>query len=167
MKLYNTLTRSIVEFEPLDPPHVGIYTCGPTVYDYAHIGHMRKYINDDILVRTLRASNYDVEHVMNVTDVGHLSSDADSGEDKLEKGAKKLGKDVMDVARMFEDDFWKSLHYVNVEKPNIVAAATDHIEDMIALIETLVEKGYTYPTDQAIYFEVSKFADYTKLSGQD
>lgn len=167
MKIFNSLGRTIQEFEPINPPHVGIYTCGPTVYDYAHIGHMRKYINDDILIRTLKANNYEVKHVMNITDVGHLSSDSDAGEDKLEKGAKKLGKDVMDVARMFEEDFWKSLHFVNVEKPDIVANATDHIEDMVALIETLEERGYTYKTDQAIYFEVSKFADYTKLSGQD
>ncbi len=167
MKLYNTLARTIQEFEPINPPSVGIYTCGPTVYDYAHIGHMRKYINDDVLIRTLKANNYDVKHLMNVTDVGHLSSDADFGEDKLEKGAKKLGKDVMDVARMFEDDFFKSLHFVNVLKPDIVARATDHIDDMIALIETLIEKGYTYETDQAIYFEVSKFPTYTDFSGQD
>ncbi|HVZ12649.1 MAG TPA: cysteine--tRNA ligase, partial [Patescibacteria group bacterium] len=167
MKLYNTLGRQIQEFDPINPPHVGVYTCGPTVYDYAHIGHLRKYINDDVLVRLLSANNYEVKHVMNVTDVGHLSSDADAGEDKLEKGAKKLGKDVLGVARMFEDDFFKSLHFVNIKKPTIVARATEHIDDQIALIETLVEKGFTYQTDQAIYFDVSKFPDYTKLSEQD
>ena len=166
MKIYNTLSRSIEEFEPINPPKVGMYACGPTVYDYSHIGHMRKYINDDVLVRTLRANGYEVQHVMNVTDVGHLTSDADSGEDKLEKGAAKLGKDVLEVARMFEDDFWKSLKLVNVETPNVICRATEHIEDQIALIETLVEKGFTYQTDQAIYFDVSKFPDYTKLSGQ-
>lgn len=166
MKLYNTLSRTIEEFEPLDPPNVGLYACGPTVYDYTHIGHLRKYINDDILVRTLRANGYRVRHVMNITDVGHLTSDQDAGEDKLEKGAAKLGKSVLEVAKYFEDDFWKSLKQVNVEKPDVVARATEHIEDQIALIETLIEKGYTYQTDQAIYFDVSKFADYTKLSGQ-
>ena len=166
MKLYNTLSRSVEEFEPINPPNVGLYACGPTVYDYTHIGHLRKYINDDILVRTLRANGYKVRHVMNITDVGHLTSDQDAGEDKLEKGAAKLGKDVHEVAKYFEDDFWKSLKLVNVEKPDVIARATEHIEDQIALIETLIEKGYTYQTDQAIYFDVSKFADYTKLSGQ-
>src|SRR3989344_9262410 len=135
MKLYNTLTRSIEEFEPINPPRVGMYACGPTVYDYAHIGHLRKYINDDILVRVLKANNYDVKHVMNITDVGHLSSDADHGEDKLEKGAKKFGKSVLEVAKLFEEDFWKSLRAVNVEKPDVISLATEHIEDQIALIE--------------------------------
>ncbi|HVT01151.1 MAG TPA: cysteine--tRNA ligase [Patescibacteria group bacterium] len=167
MKLYNTLSRSIEDFEPLNPPKVGMYACGPTVYDYTHIGHLRKYINDDTLVRVLRANNYDVKHVMNITDVGHLSSDADSGEDKLEKGAKKFGKSVLEVARFFEEDFWKSLKFVNVEKPDVVALATEHIEDQIALIETLIEKGYGYKTDGAIYFDTSKFADYGKLAGQN
>ncbi len=166
MKLYNTLGRSIEEFEPINPPHVGMYACGPTVYDYSHIGHMRKYINDDILVRILRANNYDVRHVMNVTDVGHLSSDADTGEDKLERGAKKLGKSVLEVAKFFENDFWKSLAAVNIKKPDIVALATEHTDDQIALIEILMRKGYTYKTSQAIFFDVSKFPDYTKLSGQ-
>ena len=103
---------------------------------------------------------------MNITDVGHLTSDQDAGEDKLEKGAAKLGKNVSEVAKFFEDDFWQSLSKVNVEKPDIVARATEHIEDQIALIETLIEKGFTYQTNQAIYFDVSKFANYTKLSGQ-
>ena len=166
MKLYNTLSRSIEEFEPISPPNVGLYACGPTVYDYTHIGHLRKYVNDDILVRTLRANGYKVRHVMNITDVGHLTSDQDAGEDKLEKGAAKLGKSVSEVANFFEDDFWKSLKLVNVEKPDVVVRATEHIEDQIALIETLVEKGFAYKTNQAIYFDVSKFSNYTKLSGQ-
>ncbi len=166
MKLYNTLTRKIEEFEPLNPPHVGMYTCGPTVYDFAHIGHLRKYINDDILVRTLKANNYEVKHVMNITDVGHLTSDADSGEDKLEKGAQKLNKSPLVIAKFFEDDFWKSLKFVNVGEPDVVSIATEHIEDQVALIDALIEKGFTYTTDQAIYFDVSKFADYGKLSGQ-
>ena len=167
MKLYNTLSRKIEEFEPLNPPNVGLYACGPTVYDFTHIGHLRKYINDDILVKTLRANGYKVRHVMNITDVGHLTSDQDAGEDKLETGAKKLGKSVLEVAKYFEDDFWKSLSKVNVEKPDIVARATEHIDDQIALIEILIEKEYTYKTNQAIYFDVSKFPEYTKLSGQN
>src|SRR3989304_8849129 len=104
MKLYNTLSRSIEEFEPLDPPNVGLYACGPTVYDYTHIGHLRKYINDDLLVRTLAANRYKVRHVMNITDVGHLTSDADAGEDKLEKGAAKEGKSVWEIA----DFYWQA-----------------------------------------------------------
>ncbi len=105
VKLYNTLSRTIEEFNPINAPHVGMYACGPTVYDYTHIGHLRKYINDDVLRRVLEYAEYDVKHVMNITDVGHLSSDADSGEDKLEKGAKKFGKTPLDVARFFEKDF--------------------------------------------------------------
>ncbi len=167
MKLYNTESRKIEEFEPLKKPSVGLYACGPTVYDYTHIGHLRKYINDDILVRALRANNYDVTHIMNITDVGHLTSDADSGVDKLEKGAEALGLPVLAVARQFEDDFFKSLKFVNVLSPDVAPRATDHIEDQVALIEILVEKGFTYQTDEAIYFDVSKFADYMRLSQQD
>ena len=166
MKLYNTLTRSIEEFEPLDNKTVKMYACGPTVYDHAHIGHMRKYIGDDILRRTLE-QKWEVKHVMNITDVGHLSSDSDAGEDKLERGAKKFGKTVLEVAKFFEEDFLKSIKRVNVLTPNIIARATEHIDDQIALIEELVSKGFTYQTSQAIYFDVTKFKDYTKLSKQD
>ncbi|HRN96315.1 MAG TPA: cysteine--tRNA ligase [Candidatus Levybacteria bacterium] len=166
MQLYNTLSRTLEEFEPLNPPHVGMYACGPTVYDYAHIGHMRKYINDDVLRRVLELNGYEVKHVMNITDVGHLASDGDEGEDKLEKGAKKFGKSVLDVAHFFEKDFWDALDAVNVKRPTIVARATEHIQDQIELIEILQEKGYAYKTAQAVYFDISKFADYTKLSGQ-
>lgn len=166
MKLYNTLTRSIEEFEPLDGKTVKMYACGPTVYDYAHIGHMRKYIGDDVLRRTLEHT-WRVEHVMNITDVGHLSSDADSGEDKLEKGAKKFGKTVLEVAKFFEDDFLKSIKKEEILLPQVICRATEHIEDQIALIEALVEKGFTYQTSQAIYFDVTKFPSYTELSKQD
>lgn len=167
MQIYNTLSRNIEEFNPISPPYVGMYTCGPTVYDYAHIGHMRKYINDDVLKRVLLMSGFNVRHVMNITDVGHLSSDEDAGEDKLEKGARKFGKDVYAVARMFEDDFFKSIKKVNILLPDVVARATEHIDDQVALIEVLQKKGYTYKTPQAIYFDVSKFGDYSKLSGQN
>ncbi len=166
MQLYNTLSRTIEEFNPLNPPHVGMYTCGPTVYDYTHIGHLRKYINDDILRRVLELNNYDVKQVMNVTDVGHLASDGDEGEDKLEKGAKKFGRSVLDVARFFEKDFFDSLDAVNIQRPTIVARATEHIQEQIELIGILEEKGYTYKTAQAIYFDVSKFPTYTALSRQ-
>jgi cysteinyl-tRNA synthetase len=167
MRLYNTLSRTIEEFKTLEENQVKMYACGPTVYDYAHIGHMRKYINDDVLRRVLEQNGYTVKHVMNVTDVGHLVSDGDEGEDKLEKGAKKFGKSVLDVAKYFEKDFFDSIHAVNIQKPTIVARATEHIKEQIELIEVLEEKGYTYTTSQAIYFDISKFPEYTKLSGQD
>ncbi len=167
MQLFNSLTRKLEEFSPINPAKVGIYCCGPTVYDFTHIGHLRKYIGDDILVRVLKANDYEVKHVMNITDVGHLTSDNDEGIDKLEKGAEKHGKTPIEVARFFEEDFWDSLKRVNAIKPDVAPRASEHIEDQIALIETLIEKGYTYQTPQAIYFDVSKFPDYTKLSGQE
>ncbi len=167
MQLYNTLSRTIEEFIPQDPDEIRMYACGPTVYDYAHIGHMRKYINDDILRRVLESNGYTVRHVMNITDVGHLASDADAGEDKLEKGARKFGKSVLEVAHFFEEDFFVSTDSVNIKRPTIVARATEHIADQIELIEILQEKGYTYKTGQAVYFDISKFPSYTALSGQD
>lgn len=166
LKLYNSLTRKIEEFKPLNPPCVGMYTCGPTVYDYTHIGHLKKYVGDDLLRRTLEANNYEVKVVMNITDVGHLTSDADEGDDKLEKGAKEKGMDIWELARFFEDYFLKSIAEVNIEPTNIISRATEHINQQIKLIEQLIKKGYTYQTEQAIYFDVSKFPDYGKLSGQ-
>lgn len=166
MRLYNTLSRQVEEFAPLDPPHVGMYACGPTVYDYTHIGHLRRYVGDDILRRVLEASGYEVKHVMNITDVGHLVSDEDSGEDKMEKGARESGKTVWEVARFFEDYFWYSTLKVNIERPNIVAKATEHIKEQVKLIHRLEKNGFIYQTEQAIYFDISKFISYTKLSGQ-
>ncbi len=164
--LYNTLTRKKEIFEPLNPPVVTLYTCGPTVYDYTHIGHMRTYTNNDVLRRALEYYGYKVNHVMNITDVGHLTDDADSGEDKLEKGAKKHKKTVWEVAEYFTDYFFKTMHALNIKRPTVVCKATDHVKEMIELIKKLEEKGYTYETDEAIYFDVSKFKDYGKLSGQ-
>ncbi|MBI3485562.1 cysteine--tRNA ligase [Candidatus Daviesbacteria bacterium] len=166
LRLYNTLTRSIEVFEPISPPKVGLYTCGPTVYDYTHIGHLRKYINDDLLKRVLIANDYQVKHVMNITDVGHLVSDADEGDDKLEKGAKERNMSVWEVAKFFTDYFFKSIHLVNIQRPDIVALATEHITEQIKLIEKLEKKGFIYQTEEAIYFDVSKFSDYTRLSRQ-
>src|SRR3989338_4208476 len=166
LKLFNTLSRQIEEFTPLDPPKVSFYTCGPTVYDYTHIGHLRKYIGDDILRRVLEACGFEVKHVMNITDVGHLVSDEDSGEDKMEKGARESGRSVWEVAKFYEDYFWKSVEQVNVEYPSVVAKATEHIEKQIKLIHQLEKNGFTYQTDHAIYFDISKFPTYTKLSGQ-
>lgn len=166
LKLYNTLFRKIEEFTPLNPPKVGIYTCGPTVYDYTHIGHLRKYVGDDILRRVLEANGYETKHVMNITDVGHLVSDEDSGEDKMEKGARESGRTVWEVAKFYEDYFWNSLGKVNIQRPNIVAKATQHINEQIKLIQKLEKNGFIYITEEAIYFDVSRFKDYTKLSGQ-
>lgn len=166
LKLHNTLTRKIEEFNPLNPPKVGMYTCGPTVYDYTHIGHLRKYAGDDILRRVLEVNGYELKHVMNITDVGHLVSDADEGDDKLEKGARERGMSVWEVAKFFEDYFFKSTSVVNILRPDIVARATEHISEQIKLIEKLVEKSFTYQTEEAIYFDTSKFPEYGKLSGQ-
>lgn len=166
MRIYNTLSRKVEQFTPLNPHKVGMYACGPTVYDYTHIGHLRKYIGDDILRRVLVANGYEVKHVMNITDVGHLVSDADAGEDKLEKGAKERGGSVWEVAKFFEEYFFKSTLSVNILRPHIVANATAHVEEQIKLIKKLQEKGFTYSTEEAVYFDTSKFSDYTKLSGQ-
>ena len=166
MKLYNTLNKKIEDFVPLNPPTVTLYTCGPTVYDYSHIGHARKYISDDILKRTLLYLGYEVKHIMNITDVGHLTSDEDAGEDKLEKGAKKAGKTVWEVAKFYTDYFFKILKNLNIINPEKFVYATDHIEIMTQLINQLSQKGFTYETDEAVYFDTSKFKDYGKLSGQ-
>lgn len=166
LKLFNTLSRKVEEFTPLNPGQVTMYTCGPTVYDYTHIGHLKKYIGDDLLKRILMANGYQVKHVMNITDVGHLTSDADAGDDKLEKGAKERNMTVWEVAKFFEDYFFKATDQVNITRPDIVPRATEHIKEQIKLIEILTEKGFTYTTDEAVYFDVSKFPNYTKLSGQ-
>lgn len=166
MKLYNTLTRHIEEFVPLHPPKVGMYTCGQTVYDFTHIGHGRKYTSDDVLRRTLAWLGYEVTHVQNVTDVGHLVSDADEGEDKLEKGARKSGKTVWEVAEFYTRHFYDSLDKLNILRPTIICKATDHIPDQIALIEKLMEKGVGYKTPEAVYFDISKFPSYGNLFGQ-
>lgn len=167
LRLYNTLTHKIEEFRPMHSPKVGMYSCGPTVYDYQHIGHMRRYVGDDILVRVLKENGYEVKHVMNITDVGHLVSDSDTGEDKMEKGAKKFGMSVWDIAKKFEKQFFDSMHLLNIRKPDVVIHATEAIEDQIALIEILEEKGFTYRTTDGIYFDTSKFPDYFKLSRQN
>ena len=166
MKLYNTLTKKVEEFVPQKGKTVTFYTCGPTVYDYTHIGHMRTYTNNDLLKRTLLYLGFKVKHVMNITDVGHLTGDDDTGEDKLEKGAKKAKKTVWEVAAFFTDYFFKTTDALNILRPDIVCCATDHIKDMIEMIKKLEEKGFTYKTKEAVYFDVSKFKDYGKLSGQ-
>lgn len=166
MKLYNSLTKQIEAFEPLHPSNVGLYTCGMTVYDFAHIGHGRKYVGDDVLRRTLERFGYAVTHVQNVTDVGHLSSDADEGEDKMEKGAKKYGKTVWEVAQFYTDHFYSSMDALNILRPTVICRATEHISEQIALITALFEKGFAYDTPEAVYFDVTKFAGYETLFGR-
>jgi cysteinyl-tRNA synthetase len=165
MRLYNTLSRSIENFTPIHAPDVGMYTCGMTVYDAAHIGHGRKYVGDDILRRVLARFGYTVTHVQNVTDVGHLVSDADTGEDKLEKGAKKQGKTVWQVADFFTKHFYDSMDRLNVLRPTVICRATDHIPQQLALVARLVDKGFAYDTPEAVYFDVSKFPAYESLFG--
>ncbi|MES2224515.1 MAG: cysteine--tRNA ligase [Patescibacteria group bacterium] len=166
MKLYNTKSRSIEAFAPLQEGVVTMYACGPTVYDYTHIGHMRKYIGDDIVRRTLALIGYDVQHVMNITDVGHLTNDSDTGDDKFEKKAQSEGKTVWGVAQFYTDYFHNTMAAVNVLPPVIEAKATDHIPQMIALVEKLLAEGIAYETSHAIYFDVTKDEHYGELSGQ-
>src|SRR3954449_9721848 len=137
MKLYNTLTRQIDEIQPLEPGKLGVYTCGPTVYDYAHIGHWFNYVRMDILIRALRANNLTPKWVMNITDVGHLTSDADEGEDKLEKGARREGKTAWEVAEFYTKDFLDGMNLLSMLEPNKMPKATDHIAEQIELIKKL------------------------------
>jgi len=164
--LYNTLTRKKDLFEPIKAGKVGMYTCGPTVYGYPHLGNLRTYVFEDILKRTLFYNDYKVNHVMNITDVGHLTNDRDMGEDKVEKEAQKEGKTAWEIAEFYAKAFFDDEKYLNIIKPNIVCRATDNIKEQIKMIQTLEKKGYTYKTSDGIYFDTSKVSDYTKLSGQ-
>ena len=166
MRLFNTLTRQVEEFVPIKKGKVGLYTCGPTVYDYSHIGHGWKYVNDDLLKRLLTYNGYQVTHVQNITDVGHLVSDADEGEDKLETGAAKTGKSVWETAEMFIKGFYETMDKLNILRPDVVCRATEHISEQIELIKRLVDKGFAYDTPEAVYFDVAKFPRYGELSGQ-
>lgn len=166
MKLYNSLSKSIETFVPVNPSKVGLYTCGMTVYDFAHIGHGRKYVGDDILRRILTRFGYDVTHVQNVTDVGHLASDSDEGEDKMEKGAKKYGKTVWEVAKFYTDHFYSSMDTLNILRPTVVCKATEHIAEQIALITKLIGQGHAYDTPEAVYFDVTTFVPYESLFGR-
>ena len=165
--LYNSLTRKKQEFKPIKAGAVGLYTCGPTVYNYAHIGNLRTYIFEDILKRVLIYNDFAVKHVMNITDVGHLTGDRDMGEDKMEAGAAREGKSAWDIADFYTQAFKKDIKYLNILPPDIWVKATDTIPEQIALVEALEEKDYTYRTADGIYFDTSKFKDYTKLSHQD
>ena len=164
LKLRNTLTRKKENFKPINPPNVGLYSCGPTVYWYQHIGNLRTYIFSDILKRVLQYNNYKVKHVMNVTDVGHLTSDADTGEDKIEKAAEKERKTAQEIAGHYLKVFKQDLKKLNISEPDIWCKATEHIKEQIELIKILEKKGCTYKTSDGIYFNTSKFKDYGKLS---
>ncbi|MGE5298061.1 MAG: cysteine--tRNA ligase [Acidobacteriaceae bacterium] len=166
LKLYDTYARKIREFVPIKDKTVGLYTCGPTVYNFAHIGNLKTYIVEDILKRVLTYDGYSVRHVMNITDVGHLTSDQDSGEDKLEKGAEREHRSVWELADFYARSFFDDLKLLNIVSPDITAKATEHIKDQLAIIEILAKKGFAYETKQAVYFDVSKFPDYSKLTGQ-
>ncbi|HOU45920.1 MAG TPA: cysteine--tRNA ligase [Candidatus Pacearchaeota archaeon] len=163
LKLYNTKTRKIEEFNPIKKDQVGLYTCGPTVYWFAHIGNLRTYIFEDILKRVLIFNGYNVVHVMNITDVGHLTSDSDTGEDKLEKGAKREGKTVWDIAEFYTNAFLRDIALLNILKPDVLVKATDTIQDQINFILELEKKGFTYKIDDGIYFDTSKLPTYGKL----
>jgi len=166
LKLFNTLGRLKEEFQPLHPPRVGLYTCGPTVYQRAHLGNLRTYVFEDVLRRVLAYNNYQIQHVMNITDVGHLTSDADEGEDKVELSARKQRKSAWEIAEFYTQAFLQDLERLNILRPHVMPKATEHIPDQIELIKKLESKGFTYRTSDGIYFDVSKFPDYGKLSGQ-
>jgi len=163
--VYNTLTKKVEKFVPFKYP-VGMYTCGPTVYDFAHIGNFRTYIVEDLIKRTLMLNGYKVVHVMNITDVGHLTDDQDQGEDKVELSAQKEKKSAWEIAEFYTDAFLNDLKKLNILMPDYMPKATEHIKEMIDLIKILEKKGYTYRTSDGIYFDTSKLKDYGKLVGK-
>lgn len=167
ISIYNTLTRTVEDFKPQNPPLVTMYSCGPTVYDFSHIGHMRTYVGIDILVRALEFNGFKVKQAMNITDVGHLTSDSDTGEDKMEKGARKFGMSTWDIAKKFEKAFLNSMDALNIQRPDILMHATDYIKEQIVFIQILEQKGFTYKIEDGIYFDTSKVKDYNKLSHQN
>ena len=164
MRVYNTMTRTKEEFKPISSECVTIYSCGPTVYNYAHIGNMRTYVFMDILRRVLKLNGYKLKHVMNITDVGHLTSDGDEGEDKMEKAAKSQKKTPWEIAEYFTGVFFKDLERLNIETPEITPKATAHINEMIEFVQELCDKGYGYETSDGIYFDIAKFPHYGRLS---
>ena len=164
LKLYNTLSLSKESFVAINAPEVGLYTCGPTVYNYAHLGNLRTYIFEDLLKRALTYNGFKVQHVMNITDVGHLTGDMDMGEDKLELGARREGKTAWEIAEFYTEAFKKDLQALNIIEPTIWCKATDNISEQIYLISTLEAKGFTYNTTDGVYFDTSKVTEYNKLS---
>ncbi|MHC4532678.1 MAG: cysteine--tRNA ligase [Planctomycetota bacterium] len=167
LNLYNSLTRRKEEFEPLKKDRVGIYVCGPTVYGHAHLGHAKSYVSFDILTRYLRYLNYEVTYVQNITDVGHLTDDADEGEDKIATAAKKEKKHPMALAEYYTRSYFEDMDELNCVRPDISPRASGHILEQIGMVTTLLKKGYAYEANGSVYFDVSKFEDYGKLSGRN
>jgi len=164
LKLHNSLTHKTEEFKPIKKNKVGLYTCGPTVYNFAHIGNLRTYVFEDILKRVLTYNDYKVKHVMNITDVGHLTSDADEGEDKMEKGSAREGKTAWEIADFYTKAFKNDLAELNILEPSIWSKATDHIKEQIKLIKKLEKKGFVYGTADGVYFDTAKLPDYGKMA---
>ncbi|MGH7237880.1 MAG: cysteine--tRNA ligase, partial [Candidatus Saccharimonadales bacterium] len=167
MKLYNTLSKQIEEVQPLRPPQVSVYTCGPTVYDYPHIGNWFTFIRYDLLIRTLISSGYQPKWVMNITDVGHLTSDADEGEDKLAKGAKREGKTAWEIAEAYSNYFRNGLIKLNFCQPWQLPRATDHIKEQLTMIERLKDTGYAYSLSDGLYYDTAKFPAYGRFAALD
>lgn len=167
MKIYNTLTKKKEVFKPISEEQVGMYTCGPTVYHYAHIGNLRSYIMEDVLEKELRYEGYNVKRVMNITDVGHLSSDADTGEDKMLKGAKREHKTVMEIAKFYTDAFFSDCQKLNIKTPDVVEPATNCIDEFINMIKVLLKKDYAYVAGGNVYFDTSKLKEYYTLTSHD
>ena len=164
MKLYNTLTRTKEEFQPMNGNTATIYSCGPTVYNYAHMGNMRTYVFMDLLRRTLKYNGYELNHVMNITDVGHLTDDADDGEDKMEKSAREQKKSPWEIAEYFTEIFFRDIDSLHISRPEIISKVTENITEMIDFVVGLMDAGYAYETSDGIYFDVQKFDGYGKLS---
>lgn len=164
IKFYNTMTKSLEVFIPLEENKVKIYTCGPTVYNFAHIGNLRTYIFEDVLKKVLEYNGYEVEHVMNITDVGHLQSDGDEGEDKMNLGSIRENKSVLEIARFYEMEFINDINKLNISPANTIARATEHVDDMIDMIKKLESNGYTYISNNNVYFSIDKFEKYAELA---
>lgn len=167
MKLYNTLTRRVEDFTPQDPKRVKMYTCGPTVYSFAHVGNFTSYVYWDLLVRTLQLNGWTVDRVLNITDVGHLTSDADDGEDKMEKGARREGKTVWEIAEMYMNDYLENFRALNLIEPTNICRATDFIEEDKKLVDALDKKGMLYDTTDGLYYDTSKFPTYAEFAHLD
>lgn len=163
-KLYNTMGRKMEEFKPITPGHVGFYGCGPTVYNYAHIGNLRAYVFLDILDKTLQMLGYDIKHVMNITDVGHLTGDGDDGEDKMKKSAEERHQSVLEVANFYTKAFFADIDALNIRHPDVVCRATEHIQEMIDLIKEIEANGHTYMAGGNLYYDISTYDDYGKLA---
>jgi len=166
LKVYNTLTRKKEDFVPLHPPFVGVYVCGPTVYEDPHLGHAKSYVSFDVIVRFLRAEGYKVRYVQNITDVGHLLGDGEDGEDRVQKKARVEKLEPVEIAQKYENHFFRDMDRLNCLRPDVSCRASGHIPEMIELVGKLIEKGYAYVVDGNVYFDVSKFKGYGKLSGR-